>query len=100
MNIQDIIPSRLKTSKQRLARSASYFALGGLLLFALSLVHPKPLTVIFSMSVGHILGAFAVLLYLIAIIIDANETSNPKEQARASSASSVQADGNSSDPKG
>lgn len=66
---------KLKSSEQRLARAASYFALTGLLLFALSLFHPKPLTVILSMSAGHALGAFSVLLYLLAVLLDTRSTS-------------------------
>ncbi len=67
----DLLPPKLKSSEQRLARVASYFALAGLALFALSIFHPKPLTVIFSMSIGHMLGMLAVLLYLAAVLLDA-----------------------------
>lgn len=86
MRIFDVLPPKLKSSEQRVARIASYFALAGLTLFALSIFHPKPLTVIFSMTVGHVLGSVAVLLYLIAIILDtrARPASKPKSEATTS----------------
>lgn len=100
MNILDIIPPRLKSSEQRLARAASYFALGGLSLFALSLFHPKPLTVILSMSVGHVLGAIAVLLYLVAIIVDTRSLSKSKEAVAPPNSSLVQGERNPDDEEG
>lgn len=95
MNMLDRIPSKLRISEQRLARTASYFALSGLLLFAVSLFHPKPLTVILSMSVGHILGGIAVLLYLVAVIVDTHEASKSKGRTAAPTSPTVQGDGNS-----
>lgn len=95
MNIVDLISSKLQTSQQRLARAASCFALSGLFLFALSLFHPKPLTVILSMSVGHILGAIAVLLYLIAVVVDTHGAAKPKARTGPATSSDVQRDRNS-----
>lgn len=100
MNLLDVIPAKLKSSEQRLARAASYFALLGLLLFALSLFHPKPLTVILSMSAGHILGFLAVLLYLVAIVLDTRRASQSRANSDAATSTSMQGDENSPDPQG
>lgn len=103
MNILDLIPERLRVSEQRLARVASYVALCGLSLFAFSLLHPKPLTVILSMSVGHILGAIALLLYLVAVLVDTRGVSQSKGGFPPASSPPVQGDknfGNQNDANG
>lgn len=94
MNLLNVLPARLKSSEQRLARVASYFALSGLSLFALSLFHPKPLTVILSMSAGHILGAIALLLYLVAVIVDTRSADKPKGGFAPHSSTPVQGEKN------
>jgi hypothetical protein len=62
--------SRFPRSVSYLSRLASVFALLGLGSFAVGLFVPKPLPVIFSMSIGHGFGMIAVLLYIVAIAID------------------------------
>jgi hypothetical protein len=61
---------RFPRSVTHLTRVAAGFALLGLATFALGLFVPKPLPVIFSMSIGHGLGMVAVLLYFVAVAID------------------------------
>jgi hypothetical protein len=62
----------LHHSVRQLTRLAAVLALVGLLLMAGSILWPRPLPVILAMSVGHMLGAAAVLSYLLAIVIDAS----------------------------
>lgn len=51
----------------RVACFAALIALGSM---AYSVISLKPLPVIFAMSVGHAIGVFAFLLYLLAVILD------------------------------
>lgn len=55
----------------RLTRLACVFALFGLATMAYSVLVPKPLPVIFAMSVGHGFGAVAFVCYLLAVVLDA-----------------------------
>jgi hypothetical protein len=55
---------------ENLTRIACVVALLGLAVMMASIVFPTPLLVIFAMSGGHAIGAFAVLCYLLAIAID------------------------------
>jgi len=66
----EFLRQHIPQSVQRLTRLAAVFALLGLLVFAIGLLYPRPLAVILSMTLGHALGAFAVGLYLIAVILD------------------------------
>lgn len=61
---------RLPHSVTGLTRIAAGVALLGLGIFTIGLLVPQPLPVIVSMSVGHALGAVAVLLYFVAIAFD------------------------------
>jgi hypothetical protein len=56
---------------ENLTRVACVVALVGLALLVVSIVYPTPLIVIFAMSGGHVIGAFAVLCYLLAVTLDA-----------------------------
>jgi hypothetical protein len=67
------------SSVERLIQVASIFALTGLGVFALGLIYPKPLLVVLSMSLGHVLGGVAFALYLLAIVFDA--TLSPRTRA-------------------
>jgi hypothetical protein len=53
-----------------LVRIACWAALLGLAIICTSIIDPMPLTVIFAMSVGHVIGAFAFLCYLLSILAD------------------------------
>lgn len=70
MSVIGFVRRRVPHSVRYLTRIASWCALSGLLVFAIGIVHPRPLSVIFSMTIGHVLGAVAVGLYLVAVIID------------------------------
>ena len=60
--------------RQRLSawgiRGGAYFGLAALLLMLVGVVYPKPLYVIASMSLAHVLGALAALSYLAAVLSD------------------------------
>jgi hypothetical protein len=56
-------------SVQQLVRVACFLALFALALFALSILWPGPLPVIFGMSFGHGIIALAFLLYLLSVVI-------------------------------
>jgi hypothetical protein len=70
VSIIGFVRQRVPRSVRYLTRIASGFALAGLGVFAIGILYPRPLAVIFSMSVGHVLGVIALGLYLIAIVID------------------------------
>jgi len=52
------------------ARLACWVALVGLAVMAASILDPAPLTVIFAMSIGQVIGIFAFLCYLLSILMD------------------------------
>jgi hypothetical protein len=56
-------------SAGHLTRVAAVVALLGLAIMAYSTVVPRPLPVILAMSLGHVLGAVAVLFYVLAILL-------------------------------
>ena len=55
---------------ENLTKLACVVALVALAVMMASIVFPTPLLVIFAMSGGHAIGAFAILCYLLAIAID------------------------------
>lgn len=59
-------------SVPQLTRTAAVLALIGLAIMAYSIVSPRPLPVILAMSVGHGIGAVALLCYILAIILHAS----------------------------
>jgi hypothetical protein len=59
-----------KRSVVSLVRLACWVALVGLAVMAASIVNPAPLTVIFAMSVGQVIGIFAFLCYLLSVLMD------------------------------
>ena len=61
-------------SVAQLTRSAAVLALIGLAIMAYSIVSPRPLPVVLAMSAGHAIGAIAVVLYVLAIVLDAART--------------------------
>jgi len=53
-----------------LVRMACWAALLGLGFLTVSILNPRPLSVIFAMGLGHVIGGFALLCYLLAIALD------------------------------
>ena len=53
-----------------LVRMACWAALLGLAFLCVSILNPRPLSVIFAMGLGHVIGGFALLCYLLAIALD------------------------------
>lgn len=53
-----------------MARLACWVALVGLAVMAASILDPAPLTVIFAMSIGQVIGIVAFLCYLLSILMD------------------------------
>lgn len=70
MRLSIIARGRVKRSVPQLVQLACVVALIGLGVFAASIFYPRPLVVIFSMSIGHIIGMLAGALYLLAIVLD------------------------------
>jgi hypothetical protein len=70
MRLSVIARQRVKRSVPSLLRLACVVALVGLGFFAFSMLYPRPLVIIFSMSIGHMIGMLAVALYLLAIVVD------------------------------
>jgi hypothetical protein len=57
-------------SVTRLTRMACWLALAGLASMSYSILSPRPLPVIFAMSVGQGIGILAFLCYLLAVVLD------------------------------
>ena len=53
-----------------LVRMACWAALLGLAFLTVSILNPRPLSVIFAMGLGHVIGGFAFLCYLLAVVLD------------------------------
>jgi len=60
----------LGNSVTGLTRTACWLALAGLATMSYSIISPRPLPVIFAMSVGQGIGILAFLCYLLAVVID------------------------------
>jgi hypothetical protein len=88
MNLRVLIVRRLcKRTVESLVRMACWAALLALAILCLAILHPMPLSVIFAMSVGHAIGGFAFLCYLVSIILDTirrgqEPTPSPKAEER------------------
>ena len=67
------LPTPLRRPPRKLIWLASTLAVSAMMLFALGLFHPKPLTVILSMSLGHILVGMSVAIYVLVVILDSRE---------------------------
>jgi hypothetical protein len=78
----------MANSVEYLTRLACVVALVGLAVMVASILFPNPLLVIFAMSGGHVIGGFAVLCYLLAVVMDAkrNRRSLPPPRSSADSA--------------
>jgi len=55
---------------ERLVDAACVLGLCALACFVLSVLVPKPLTIVGAMSVGHVIGGLAFATYLLAVIAD------------------------------
>ncbi|HTQ06952.1 MAG TPA: hypothetical protein VMI54_24005 [Polyangiaceae bacterium] len=53
-----------------LVRIACYLALVALAIMVVSLLVPRPLPVIFAMSVGHLIGILAFACYFASVLLD------------------------------
>ena len=63
--------SRLrKRSVESLVRLACWIGLVALAIMCASILNPRPITVIFAMSVGQVIGGLAFLCYLVSIVLD------------------------------
>lgn len=85
MRLSLIARRRVKRTVPQLLRIACIVALVGLLLFATSIFYPKPLVVIFSMSIGHVIGMLAGAIYLLAIALDTVRSAAGSEPVTVSS---------------
>lgn len=70
MRLSVIARRRVKRTVPQLLRIACVVALIALAVFATSIFYPRPLVVIFSMSIGHVIGMLAGALYVLAIVLD------------------------------
>ena len=70
MRLSVIARRRVKRTVPQLLRLACIVALAALAVFATSIFYPRPLVVIFSMSIGHVIGMLAGALYVLAIVLD------------------------------
>ncbi|HVJ15284.1 MAG TPA: hypothetical protein VM686_07580 [Polyangiaceae bacterium] len=64
-------------SASRLTRIACVVGLPALLSMAYSVLDPRPLPVIWAMSVGQGLGVLAFLFYLLAVVVDTARSRPP-----------------------
>jgi hypothetical protein len=82
MSPQDLLKKLEKRSVRRLTRLAAVLALVGLAIMVLSIVWPRPLVVIAAMSVGHVIGAAAVVCYGLAVLLDISRGKAPVDSLR------------------
>ncbi|HEY6727062.1 MAG TPA: hypothetical protein VI197_23675 [Polyangiaceae bacterium] len=85
MRLSVIARRRVKRTVPQLVRLACVVALVALAVFAASIFYPKPLVVIFSMSIGHAIGMLAGALYVLAIVLDTVRPASGVEPASISS---------------
>jgi hypothetical protein len=74
MKLWNILVQR---SVGHLTRVAAALALLALAIMAGSVIYPRPLLVVFAMSVGHVIGGAAFACYLVAVLVDVSRN-NPK----------------------
>jgi hypothetical protein len=67
-----------------LIRLACVLALLALGLVCWSVLNPRPLPVIFAMSLGHAIGGTAFVCYLLAVVLDAGQRTPPLSAPSAS----------------
>ena len=71
MSLRDAAIRRLQAlSVARLVRFACWVALVGLAVMVAPILYPLPLIIIFSMSVGQVIGMVAVLCYGLSVLAD------------------------------
>lgn len=89
MRLSVIARRRVKRTVPQLLRVACIVALVALAVFAASIFYPRPLVVIFSMSVGHVIGMLAGALYVLAIVLDTVRPGASIEPVGATSAAAA-----------
>lgn len=82
MNLIARIASRSVTE---LTRIACLLALAGLAIMAYSVISPRPLPVIFAMSVGQMIALAGLACYLIAVIVDVARQQHEKRSSAPAS---------------
>ena len=65
-----LLVSVANRSVTQLTRAACVLALVGLVIMVYPLLFPGALTIVLSMGVGHVMGAAAVALYVLAVVLD------------------------------
>jgi hypothetical protein len=70
-----------------LVRLACYLALAALAVMVYSIVNPRPLPVIFAMSAGHVIGAFAFACYFVSVLLDIRGASSGTSSRNSSARS-------------
>jgi hypothetical protein len=68
VNLRERIETR---SVRGLVRASCVLALAGLAVLCFSVLVPRPIPVIFAMSVGQVIGVGAFSSYLLAVVLDA-----------------------------
>jgi hypothetical protein len=76
----------VQRSVGQLTRVAALLALLALAIMVSSVLYPRPLLVVFAMSVGHVIGGAAFACYLVAVLVDISR-SNPRPDSLAPSVS-------------
>ena len=62
--------SLARRSVAGLTQLAAVLALFALAVMAFSVLFPRPLYVVFAMSIGHVVGGAAFACYLLAVLLD------------------------------
>jgi len=62
-------------SVEHLTRLACIVGLIALAVMAASILHPGPVLIIFATSVGQAIGGFALLCYVLAVVVDVRRSS-------------------------
>jgi len=76
----------IQRSVSQLTRFAAALALLALLIMVSSVVYPRPLLVVFAMSVGHVIGGAAFACYLLAVLVDVSRSNPPSDSLAPSEA--------------
>lgn len=98
MKTAKMVQSLTSRSIPHITRVGAMFALAGLAMMAVSVLYPRPLAVILAMSMGHALGAIAVLCYVLAVILDVAQKAPPPEAGAPASAPQAALGSSASEP--
>jgi hypothetical protein len=75
----------VRRSVGQLTRVAAVLALLALAIIVSSILYPRPLLVVFAMSVGHVIGGAAFACYLIAVLVDVSRSNRAADSVAPSS---------------